>query len=241
MSDQLYMVKVRDAALSLLKRPLTKEEETEFLEFGTAVGVNNAQDFMHMMLIYHRAAQKIQVATENMEERNKVQTAKIDAELTRIVEEHEKLRDEIKMQFLGTIENATKQAMETNIESMKRAMDEHAMEVVGKHRDLYAIRVAVVFIVILGVTSAISYMFGAFGFRYYHAAETSGGSGAIRQVIGAVTGMKTGWWMLFAALTCGFTWIYEHWLDILHVKSYRIKGFFILSVALLILAATLYF
>jgi hypothetical protein len=235
-NSEWFAVSLRDAALAVLGRNLTKDEENEFLNFAAAIGGNNAKDFLYMTLSYHKAALKVQSETEKMQETMNVSVAKIDDSLKRVVDEHEKLKDEVKAQFKDTIRKATEEIMKENIASMKNSMDDHAKEILDKNKEYFSLRVAIMLIVALGIACGISYIFGAFGFQYVVGPER----GFIARVIGALTNLKLGWWVLYATFACGVTWGVENWQDILHVKEYQIKAITFAAVGLILLLAALY-
>ena len=45
---------LKTASLAILNRELSEEERTEFLELGAALGVNNVEDYLYILMIFKR-------------------------------------------------------------------------------------------------------------------------------------------------------------------------------------------
>jgi hypothetical protein len=50
---------LRTASKAILKRDLTEAERVEFLELAGAIGMNNVEDFLYMLMVFKRNEDKL--------------------------------------------------------------------------------------------------------------------------------------------------------------------------------------
>lgn len=219
MESERFVIKLRETALAVLKRPLTVEEENQFLSYQSASGRgDDLGDLLYMLLVCHQAATKVEDQAVRLETQTNVAVSRI----TKALSEYEKLKKEINTQFVSTIRDAAETAMQENVENMKTEMAEHAKKILEGEKEFLRLRIVLTAVLVLGIIAAFSYTLGALNVVLL---SGSGGSkNPLSMAIGAVVNIKIGWWMIFVTAVWGSIWVYENWQNVKSINMYRLKA-----------------
>lgn len=228
MQKGAFLARVNDAARTILKRDLSDSEVREYVEMADSIGYDVMKEMAFLYLINQRSNHNIELRTEELTTTaaKAVDTIKdalsdVTNEGRNIVEEHKKFRDAIDEQFKETVAKAC----EDTLKNMTDIVQERAEELFNKEREFFSLRVNINLVIVMGFVAALSYTLGV------------GGVNLDRGGIMAFTQIRAGWFMLFSAIACTATWLYDRRLDIRRDKKlWAALAGMLLAILILILA-----
>jgi hypothetical protein len=202
---------LRSASLAVLKRELADNERIEFMELAGAIGMNNVEDYLYMLMIFKRNEDKITG-----------QLAYFEKEMQSRFDEMGVLEKKIDATLGNTLKDMLGQGAEKIGHAMGRDITNSAKEVLSGHGEFHFMRGWVLSLCITAVIACVSYALGSAGVFDF----TSGW-----RLFDALMGFPAGG---LAAICCPayvITWGCDHWGKMWR-PSYKTK--FVLQILILL-------
>ena len=235
-----FNAKIAEIADSVLRRPLTSEEQFEIYRIADAVGMRDVLSFLHMILVFKlhedTMGKKFNAMDKKFEELSEFEKKLgetlesnknvIDKKLEEL-SELEKRIDETLKNSVGNILESQAQRIGADMGDAVIARAEDVLASVAKYHSLRAQTLLVCFIC---VVATLAYSLGSGDILQYVA---TGG------VLEAFLYLPGGWSVFFCGLTYTFLWVSDHQKQIkrtvLHKVLLALQAFALLALALTLL------
>jgi hypothetical protein len=206
---------LRTASTAILKRELTESERVEFLELAGAIGMNNVEDYLYMLMVFKRNEDRV----------NGVIAGFRDEMDTRFDE-----MGELERKINGTLESSISRVLGDGAREIGRDMAGHIAEetkgVLAESEEFHFLRGQMWMVCLITLLMTTAYWLGTM-----NVFQTSGGI----TFIDALFMLPAGGVAFLCAFFCTVMWAFDHWRWVKKYISYKV----VLSLQVLVLLALL--
>jgi len=144
--------KLRAASLAILRRELTDDERFNFLELAAAIGSNNVEDFLYVLMVFKRSEDEIAGQLHSFKEEMKTWFDEMNA---------------LEKKIDTTLENSIEKILRDGTRDMNQIMLEHVKSsggrLLGNIRDYYQVRGHIICIAGATFLTYLAYLSGRVG------------------------------------------------------------------------------
>jgi hypothetical protein len=204
---------LKTASLAILKRDLTGDEKAEFLELGGALGMDNVEDYLYMLMVFKRNEDRVNDKLTSFEDT-------LGAKFDELAVIEKKIND--------TLENSIERVLGDGAARIGMNMGDHiaerAKEALGARDDYQFLRGQVCIVCAMGIFTTLAYWMGS-----ENALRTDPFMGPLEVLFT----FSAGWWAFFCCVLYTFMWAYDHWKLVkkspLHRSILALQGLILLT------------
>jgi ElaB/YqjD/DUF883 family membrane-anchored ribosome-binding protein len=200
---------------SVLKRELSDDERLEFQDLASALGADNVEDYLYILMVFKRNEDKINGEIASFGER-----------LNKKIEELSKLEKKIDETLESSIERVLGEGAARIGADMGDAVAKRAKDALTASGEYHTLRGQIILVSFLGVALTLFYWLGAA--NVFMVGETQG-------PIETILFLPAGWCLFISCATYSYCWGFDNWRAVKESAFYKaaLAGISLAAVAII--------